>query len=453
MKRVDILKRAARNLRQAKGRTLLTALAIGVGSFTIMMSLAAGAGTREYSKNLIESNIDTQTMLITKKSNIGDGMSSQRKGLQEYNSNIDTQSGMEMMTQQDVEKLQSRKEVEWVIPYYQLKTDWVTFEGMDKKYSMDMTLYDPYIKGDALVGSLPDKGQSVGQNEVVVPEDFAKVLGKQPQELIGKKVTVIVSRPAKTMSQEEAMKLYMTGGEDAVKNAIKGETKEYALTIRAVTRSNSSSQMMSNGNGAKIDRVVAKDISDFTTAGTDYYQKYPQATMRIRDNYKPSDLKESFKNDGYETLTAQDMQQIMFQFVNVLQYIVTGFGILALIASIFGIINTQYISVLERTSQIGLMKALGMPNRGVGKLFRYEAAWIGFLGGVVGIFLAWVAVFFLNPWVTSVLNLGDGNRLLKFEWPSALLLIVLLIVIAIVAGWFPSRKAAKLDPIEALRTE
>jgi putative ABC transport system permease protein len=60
------------------------------------------------------------------------------------------------------------------------------------------------------------------------------------------------------------------------------------------------------------------------------------------------------------------------------------FGILALIASVFGIINTQYISVLERTREIGLMKALGMRGRHVSRLFQYEAAWIGFLGGTLG---------------------------------------------------------------------
>jgi len=141
-----------------------------------------------------------------------------------------------------------------------------------------------------------------------------------------------------------------------------------------------------------------------------------------------------------------------YTFINILQGIVIGFAVLALIASVFGIINTQYISVLERTSQIGLMKALGMRSRDVAKLFRYEAAWIGFLGGILGVGLGLLVGYLANPKITEALDLGDSS-LLIFIWWQLVALVVSLIIVAILAGWLPSRKAAKLDPIEALRTE
>jgi putative ABC transport system permease protein len=132
---------------------------------------------------------------------------------------------------------------------------------------------------------------------------------------------------------------------------------------------------------------------------------------------------------------------------------VAVFGAITVIASIFGIINTMYISVLERTREIGLMKALGMSGRDVGWLFRIEAAWIGFLGGMIGALGALALGLALNPWLTKQLDLGEGNSILRFDIPQILALIATLTLVAIIAGWLPSRKAARLDPIEALRTE
>ena len=102
------------------------------------------------------------------------------------------------------------------------------------------------------------------------------------------------------------------------------------------------------------------------------------------------------------------------------------FGILAIIASVFGIINTQYISVLERTREIGLMKALGAKSRDIKRLFQYEAAWIGLLGGIIGAGLAVLIGNLLNPTITSNLGLDKGTYLLVFDpTPIAILIISL----------------------------
>ena len=85
----------------------------------------------------------------------------------------------------------------------------------------------------------------------------------------------------------------------------------------------------------------------------------------------------------FSVMTFADDKAAVQTAINVMAAGLAGFGFLTLLASAFGIINTQYISVLERTSQIGLMKSLGMRKSDVSKLFRYEAALIGLFGGII----------------------------------------------------------------------
>ena len=266
-------------------------------------------------------------------------------------------------------------------------------------------------------------------------------------------MTVTIVKPSASLSAEEIASILASGDITKITEALSGgEQKALTYKIVAVTGANSMSFSSSTAMSL-VSKNDAKTIYDYTTKGTDSYEKYFGATAIVKDGTTPDAAKQKLQDAGYFVKTTKDLQALIFQIVDILQWIVAGFGILALIASIFGIINTMYISVLERTNQIGLMRALGAPARSLAKLFRYEAAWIGVLGGLIGIGLAFVVVLLLNPWINSALSLGDGNYLLKFTWWQAGLLLVGLVVVAIAAGWWPARKAAKLDPIEALRTE
>jgi putative ABC transport system permease protein len=457
MKTLDIIRRAGRSLGNAKTRTILTSLAIAVGAFTITISLAAGEGARQYADKIIGSNVNPRGLFVVKDAAAFGGAA--QPGLTTYDGTTGTTARgvtIKEMTQADIDTLTARTDVENVSPIYNPSAKYVTFEGSTQKFIAAVASYDTTIINDAVNGTLPKLGAELGVNDVVLPKSFADTLIAQkviaqPQDLIGKKVVITISAASAKLTADQVAAAFREGGQDAVVALTQTKTKDITLQVVALTKQ--SATALNGSNAFQISSDQARLISEYTTQGTDAFQKYVGVTMLAKPGVDPAKVKTDLESKGYFPKTAKDLQSLIFTFVNTLQGIVLGFGVIALIASVFGVVNTQYISVLERTREIGLMKALGMRGRHVSRLFQFEAAWIGFLGGIIGAIIAVVAGTLLNPVITKALDLGEGTYLLIFQPIPIVVMIAGLMLIAMLAGYFPARKAAKLDPIEALRTE
>lgn len=424
MKLIDTIRRAGRSLRQAKARTLLTSLAIGVGAFTITLSLAAGAGGRAYAENIVSSNTNVRELYVQPRQENQADLSKPK----EYSDapTISYGGGFTMKTlqQSDLDTLTAIKGVESVTPIYNVTAKYVTRDGQ-KRYQTGVEAFYATIKQEYAAGS----GAGVEDSGVVIPDSYREVLGfANAQEAVGKTVDVVI---ASTMSNIE--------------------DKTFTLKIVGVAKK-SALASVGGPNGLQAHRDVVAQMYNHSQRGTPLEGAFMGATVLASSEGEVEALKQAIADKGYLAQTAEDLMGFIFQFINVLQGILIGFGALAVLTSIFGIINTQYISVLERTQQIGLMKALGMRRRDVGRLFKFEAAWIGFLGGAIGSGLAFVGGTIANPFITEALTLGDVH-LLMFE-PIAIVGVVAgLMVVSVGAGILPARKASMLDPIEALRTE
>lgn len=453
MKTTDIIIRAGRNLRRAKMRTLLTSVAIAVGGFAIMVSLMAGEGARQYVDRVISANMDPRTVMISRE-DVAIGAQGSVDKLEEYNPDHVSVYGSDIkaLTIDEVKKLRERDDLKDVQPYSIIQAKYVEFETQpDKKFIARVDTRHSSLAVPTVAGMEIKSGTMIGRGEIVVPDDYLAQVGiDSPSEAIGKSVYVTIDQQVQPPDESELMAAYQSGGDAAVKELVKA--RELRKEFKVVSVSTKTAEQAINGLPLIIGQADAEELIEFSTAGTAAYQKYLTVQALVTDGNDPEEVKKSLESEGYVVMTAKDIQQMIFNFVNILQTIVLGFGVLALVVSLFGVVNTMYISVLERTQQIGLMKALGASKHDIGKLFRYEAAWVGTLGGVLGVIFALVAGLILNPIISKELSLGE-HSLLIFQPHMAVLVIAILTIVAIVAGWLPSNRAAKLDPIEALRTE
>lgn len=450
MKLIDTVRRSGRSLRQAKARTILTSMAIAVGAFTLTLSLAAGEGARQYADTIITSNVDPRSVAVANDpAFFGEGQSI---GPKEYDPDATSRNGitLKQLTEDDLQKITNIEGVESITPVYQVDTQYITREGA-KKYAASAQAYDPSIRAELAAGSLPEGRSQIGEREIIIPELYALAFGFiDANDAIGQEVTVHLER-LPNITEEEVQRILASEGPSGLESLNDPVERSETFTIAAVTTPSATSLQASDA--LQLSAGTAKELYEFLTEGTDNFQKYQLVAVRAAENTDTATLKAALESEGYTARTAEDLQNLLFTIVNTLQGIVLGFGLIALIASVFGIINTMYISVLERTQQIGLMKALGMRRFDVLKLFLLEAGWIGFIGGALGALTAFVLGTMLNPWISETLNLGDGISLLVFQGAPIVGLIFALVLIAIIAGLLPARKAAKLDPIEALRTE
>ena len=434
MRRVDIIKRAGKNIRLAKGRTILTSLAIAVGATTVALAIAAAKGGNAYVNSLANKIGDQNALTVVRlvknrrdpyaPNKVETTIEDSRKKMAE--SDMEKHS----IKNEDLQKITKIKGVRNVSPTVPLNIDTIRVEN-GVKYDGSVATKNDEQEMELSAGKL-NKNNQIDTGNVVVPKSYVEVLGgKKPADIVGKKVIF------------------------EIKDS-EGKIFERTFEIQAVDAGKTDTNFNYHGN-FWMNNSDGLEIAKKQNSGE---MRFYSASVTTDGTRKVDEIKKEITalNGGefYQVSTFADDKATVQTAINVMAAGLAGFGFLTLLASAFGIINTQYISVLERTSQIGLMKSLGMRKSDVSKLFRYEAALIGLFGGIIGIVVAY-GITFLNPVISSVLKLqktsGVDTNLLQPDLFAWILLVVGLMLLSVISGFLPARKAAKMNPIEALRTE
>lgn len=172
------------------------------------------------------------------------------------------------------------------------------------------------------------------------------------------------------------------------------------------------------------------------------------------------DINDQITAMGYQAYTPQSFVKGINNFYLVLQIIFGGVGAIALLVAAIGIANTMAMAILERTREIGLMKAVGATNRDVLSIFLGEAAGIGFLGGLGGVLVGWlagqainvIALVYLAQQSASQGGMPPSVAVSTPGWLPAFAL-VFATLIGLISGLYPALRAATLVPVQALKYE
>lgn len=203
----------------------------------------------------------------------------------------------------------------------------------------------------------------------------------------------------------------------------------------------------------KIDKLnnVGKNTSKSKEA------KYDSVSVRVKDVKIVKKVQEDIKKLGYETSSLLDMAEDIDKQTKILELIFGGIGAISLIVAAIGITNTMVMAIYERRKEIGVMKVVGASIKDIKKLFLFESAMIGLIGGVLGLIVSLIASKIINVIAGGFMQ----SSMMTQEKPQISVIPIWLLLgaiafttlIGLISGYLPARKAMKLSALEAIKTD
>lgn len=429
MKLRDIILTANSNLRKSKLRTILTIGAVFMGALTLMLTTGVGQGLKTYVDEQVSAVGAKDALIISVKTEGGGPVSNDDP--KEYDpakkqATADF-TNMPTLSTADVDKIKSTKGVESVQLFYMVTPEYITRQDQGK-YIITVSQAVDGLNQPMRLGNQVNNATS--DNQITLPPSFVGKLGfANDQDAVGK----IVS-------------LAFKGGS--------GEIFEVPATVAGIQE-----KTLIQGNAANANDALMKQAFDQATAGIPDFQRNQfglvVAKFDINMNEQElKDLKQRLGDQGYAASTLDDQLGIITSVIDGITTFLNVFAAIALAAASFGIVNTLFMAVQERTREIGLMKALGMGRLKIFTLFSLEAVLIGFWGALIALGAANILGRVGSKVATNTIFKNfEGLELFSFPAKAVLPIILLIIAIAFLAGTLPARRASKKDPIEALRYE
>jgi putative ABC transport system permease protein len=442
MRFIDLIGLIFYNLGRRKGRVALTAVGVVIGTAAVVLLLALASGLQRNATNQF-SNIADLTFITVQPQY--DKMSAVAVKVGGGGGSSSGPSQVKMLTNQTISDIAALPGVDKVIARDMLRAQAMIKFGRLENGPMVMALdtNDYSIMGyEAKEGVLQlQKGEVLLGETVLQNFNDPKWRPGQPRAdapaLLGQQIKMVLTRySADGIPVTKTIPLRVVG----ILKEKRSET-DYAMVVRMddITTWNEWA------NGKRINRN--KD-------------GYDTLMVKAADSKKITALTAQITDLGYMAYTPQSFIEGINNFYTIIQIVFGGIGAIALLVAAIGIANTMTMAILERTREIGLMKAVGATNRNVMSIFLGEAAGIGLIGGLGGVALAWAAAQAVNVLASSYLSsqaAQSGSSVTNTATYIApwlpLFALGFSTLVGLLSGLYPALRAATMIPVLALKYE
>jgi putative ABC transport system permease protein len=450
----DVTDLAFRNLRESIFRNSLTTIGISVGVASLVAMLSLGIGLQQLALSRLQKSGLFDTVVATSRRNL--------RNFGESRENAPSPAESPELDEPARQKIEQLPGVVEAYPDIRFATE-IRF---DDKPHLTVVAGLPFSakSSDAFDGIQGNFFSSDTATEVILQKSFAEeLLGQKPnpgadntniadlaKPLLGKDVTMRYAERTATPAS--------AGNADGAAYSITSHQK----VLKIVGAIDVDPESMRGPMRARIflplkltQNLHVMQPSDLRETSFNGTPSYTAISVRVKDPNQIPTLEDAIKKMGFNAFSLVDATRNLRQFFAVLDVFLGIFGSLALAVASIGIVNTLVMAILERRREIGIMKALGASDADVRGLFFAEAGAMGLVGGAFGVAFGWT--------IGRIINAGMNIYLVHHQIPPtqiwsmplwlALAAITFSIVVSLLSGLYPASRAARLDPVQALRYE
>ncbi|HEX9121432.1 MAG TPA: ABC transporter permease, partial [Terriglobales bacterium] len=456
MKTQDVVELAARNLRESVLRNSLTTVGIAVGVASLVAMLSLGIGLQQLANRRLTRSGLFNTIYVMPRD--------MDRGPSRRNQPNTPARPLDDAAVADIGRVAHVAEVN---PEMRFMAE--ARYGDKSRFIMVAALPPSARDREAFDGMTGKFFSGPDAEEVILESDFAKELAPDPKALVGKEIVLQYAERGGSSQQKGSAEPPSNSGDESntvgelIASGFSVNRREKALRVVGIVEHEPGAGFGAMARGRvfvptalanKLNVMLGSDLREMVR--TSYRGRaYMALAVRVDKPSQVEPAEDAIKNMGFSTFSLLDATRSLRRFFTILDMFLGIFGSLALAVALLGIVNTLVMAILERRREIGIMKAIGAGDGDIKALFFAEAGVMGFLGGLVGVSLGWAIGRAINAGTNIYLKRMDmtPETFWSVPWWLVAAALAFAVVVSLGSGIYPASRAAKLDPVQALRYE